>query len=71
MCRKTQNPVRGSLAGYKGASLMFKRKRCWKSWHDSMKNTVVKEFVLNDYENGSKHVVNGKKENSHRVKVDG
>lgn len=26
---------------------------------DSINNTVVKEFVVNDYENGGNHVANG------------
>lgn len=37
---------------------------------DSIKN-IVKEFVMNDSENVGKHVANGSKESSHRVKGDG
>lgn len=32
---------------------------------DSIKNTVVKEFVVNDYEPGGKHVANGNRESGH------
>lgn len=72
MCRKSQNAVRTSLAGHKGSSLMLYEKTLRGIMRDdNIKNTALKGFVVNDYENGGKHVANRSRESSHRVKANG